>query len=91
MPDITDNTTSSRYEMPFDGHIAFVTYARQGEKVVLLHTEVPEALSGRGIGSALARSVLEDIRSRDLRVVPKCEFIAGYIERHPEFADLVAS
>jgi predicted GNAT family acetyltransferase len=58
--------------------------------VVLVHTEVPEALSGRGIGSAIARAVLDDARAHGRRVVPECKFIASYISRHPEYAGLVA-
>jgi predicted GNAT family acetyltransferase len=90
MPDVTDNTALGRYEMRMDGQTAFVEYRRRGDRITLVHTEVPEALSGRGIGSALARAVLEDIRRRGVHVVPECEFIAGYIERHPAYGDLVA-
>jgi predicted GNAT family acetyltransferase len=55
----------------------------------LTHTEVPQELSGRGIGSRLARGVLDDIRAAGLKVVAKCPFMAGYIGKHPEYADLV--
>jgi uncharacterized protein len=89
MTEVTDNAGLSRYEMAVDGVTAFVIYARQGDEITLVHTEVPQALGGRGIGSALATGVLEDIRSRGLRVVPECEFIAAFIQRHREFADLV--
>lgn len=90
MSEATDNPTHHRYEMPIDGTTAFVTYARHGHTITLIHTEVPAALEGRGVGSALARSVLDDIRRRGLHVVPECTFIAGYIARHPAYADLVA-
>ena len=89
MPEATDNAARHRYEMIVDGETAFVTYVHQGNRLVLKHTEVPKALAGRGIGSALASSVLEDIRRRGLLIVPECEFIAAFIERHPAFADLV--
>ena len=89
MPEVTDNAALSRYEMVVDGVTAFVTYARHGDRLTLVHTEVPQALGGRGIGSSLATTVLEGVRSRGLRVVPECEFIAAFIKRHPEFADLV--
>lgn len=90
MPDVTDNTARMRYEMNIDDQMAFVTYARDGGRITLLHTEVPAALSGRGIGSALARAVLDDIRHRGLRVIPRCEFMAAYIRRHPNDTDLLA-
>jgi predicted GNAT family acetyltransferase len=91
MTEVTDNAALSRYEMVVDGVTAFVTYTRQGERLTLVHTEVPKALGGRGIGSSLATGVLEHVRSRGLRIVPKCEFIAAFIKRHPEFADLVVA
>ena len=90
MTHATDNPTRNRYEMPIDGETAFVTYTSRGNQITLVHTEVPAALNGRGIGSKLARSVLEDIRRRGLSVIPECEFIAGFIQRNPEFADLLA-
>jgi uncharacterized protein len=91
MPEVTDNAALSRYEMVVDGMPAFVTYIRQGDRMTLAHTEVPKALGGRGIGSLLAAGVLEDIRSRGLRIVPECEFIAAQIKRRPEFADLIVA
>ena len=90
MAEAADNPARHRYEMAVDGKTAFVTYSRRARNIVLKHTEVPAALEGQGVGSALARSVLEDVRRRGLKVVPECEFIAAFIARHPEFADIVA-
>ena len=89
MPDVKDNSAQHRYEMAVDNGMAFVTYETAPDRVVLLHSEVPSTLSGRGVGSALARGVLDDIRRRGLRVVPRCEFMASFIERHAVYADLV--
>jgi predicted GNAT family acetyltransferase len=89
--EVTDNAALRRYEMVIDGVTAFVTYVRQGDRLTLVHTEVPKTLGGRGVGSSLATAVLEDIRSRGLRIVPECDFIAAFIKRHPEFADLVVA
>jgi predicted GNAT family acetyltransferase len=91
MTEVTDNAALSRYEMVVDGVTAFVTYTQQAGRLTLVHTEVPKALGGRGIGSSLATAVLEHVRSRGLRIVPECEFIAAFIQRHPEFADLVVA
>jgi predicted GNAT family acetyltransferase len=90
MSNATDNPARHRYEMEIDGETAFVTYARHGDRLTLIHTEVPKVLSGRGIGTKLARSVLEDVRRLGLRVVPECEFMAGFIQRNPAFTDLLA-
>ncbi len=89
MTELTDNTARSRYEMVVDGVTAYVTYARHGDRLTLVHTEVPKALGGRGVGSSLATAVLEDVRKRGLRVEVECEFLEAFIKRHPEFADLV--
>ncbi len=90
MAEAIDNPARHRYEMVIEDEIAFVTYAHQDGHLVLQHTEVPQAFAGRGIGSMLARSVLENVRRRGLVIVPACEFIAAFIERHPDFADVVA-
>jgi len=64
-------------------------YVRTGELVIFTHTEIDDAFEGQGVGSALAAAALDDARARGLRVVPQCPFIAGYIDRHPAYADLV--
>ena len=89
MPEVTDNAARRRYERVVDGVTAYVTYARHGDRLTLVHTEVPKALGGRGVGSALATAVLEDIRSRGLHVAVECEFLEAFIKRHPVYADLV--
>ncbi len=91
MTEAIDNAARNRYEMVVDGETAFVTYVRQGDHITLMHTEVPAALGGRGIGSALAKSVLDDIRQRGLKLTPECEFSAGFIKRHPAYAELLAT
>ena len=65
-------------------------YERREDVVVLTHTEVDPAAEGKGVGSALARAALDGARAAGLRVVPQCPFIATWIERHPDYADLVA-
>jgi hypothetical protein len=91
MADVKDNPAASRFEMASGGAVAFVEYERTGDgRVALLHTEVPEALSGRGVGSKLVRGVLEALRAERAKAVPCCGFVAAYIERHPEHRDLLA-
>jgi uncharacterized protein len=89
MTELTDNSERRRFEMVVDGVTAYVTYARHGDRLTLVHTEVPKALGGRGIGSSLATAVLEDVRKRGLRVAVECEFLEAFIKRHTEFADVV--
>jgi predicted GNAT family acetyltransferase len=83
----------SRYEVHVDGRLAgFAAYSLQADTIVFTHTEVDDDLEGQGIGSALARGALDDVRAAgERRVVPRCPFIAGWIDKHPEYADLVQS
>jgi len=90
MPNIVhDNAARHRFELDADGHVAFSNYKREGGTLTVLHTEVPAALNGRGIGSALVRGLLDIARAQGLTVKPLCPFVAGYIAKHPEYADLV--
>ena len=91
MPEVEDNPALSRFEMASGGAVAFVEYERSGGgRIALLHTEVPEALSGRGVGSKLVRGVLDALRAEGAKVVPRCEFVAAYVARNPEYRDMVA-
>jgi predicted GNAT family acetyltransferase len=87
--DVRDNPTLHRFELDTEAGPAVVTYRREGGVLKLIHTEVPKALGGQGVGSRLAKGVLELIRAKGDKIVPLCEFMRGYIGRHPEYADLV--
>jgi predicted GNAT family acetyltransferase len=88
---VADNPAEHRYEARVDGTLAGVAQYSLGEKeIVFTHTEVDDSFEGRGVGSSLARSALDDVRRRGgLAVVPQCEFIKGWIDQHPDYQDLV--
>ena len=87
---VTDNRDRSRFEIRVDGAPAgFSAYQLEDDRIVFTHTEVDDAFEGQGLGSTLASEALDAARDTGLGVVPKCPFIAGYIRRHPEYADLV--
>ena len=86
---VANNETAQRYEARVDGQLAVITYQQLGDRIVFMHTEVPEALEGHGIAGKMAQFALDDARARRLVVIPQCPFVAGYIRRHPEYADLV--
>ena len=90
MPRVKDNPALGRFEMGSGDGTAFVEYRRAGDRIVLVHTEVPESLSGQGVGSKLVRGVLDALRAEGAKVVPRCEFVAAYVARHPEYRDLLA-
>lgn len=85
------NEQENRFEIRLGTEIAELTYARQGEKVlVLFHTGVPPAWEGRGIGSRLVKAALDYARQNGYKIIPLCSFVAAYLRRHPEYQDLVA-
>jgi predicted GNAT family acetyltransferase len=88
---VRDDPQELRYEAIRDGRlVGIIRYRIEPGVVVLVHTEVDEAVEGTGVGSQLVRGALADLRARGLRVVPLCPFVAAYLRRHPEDADLVA-
>lgn len=88
---IVANPAAHRYEAWVDGALAgFAEYQLTDELVVFTHTEVDPAFEGHGIGSAIARGALDDVRADGRRsVLPVCPFIKGWIARHPDYADLL--
>lgn len=91
MAELTDNVAEARFEMPVEGQMAFVIYRRGTDGVISLnHAEVPRALEGKGVGSRLVRATLDHVRGEGLKVIPRCSFVRAFIQRNPEYADLVA-
>jgi predicted GNAT family acetyltransferase len=88
--DVRNDQAKSRYELETDGGLAIAVYERRDGALVFTHTEVPEALEGQGVGTRLVEGALADARAQGLKVVPLCEFVASYLERHPEDQDLLA-
>jgi hypothetical protein len=88
---VTRNDDQHRYEAFVDGELAgFSQYQLTDELVVFTHTEVDEQFEGRGVGSALARFALDDIRARgERRVLPLCPFVKDWIGHHRDYVDLV--
>ena len=91
MTDVTHNDAASRYELTEDGATAFASYVRDGDVLLFDHTVTPPELRGRGIASRVVKAALDDVRARDLRIVPACSFVADYVARHPEVGDLVVA
>ena len=87
--EVRNNEAAGRFEVERGGEVAFAESRLLASGILFPHTLVPEAMEGRGVGSALAREALGFARERGLKVMPVCTFIAGYIKRHPETHDLV--
>jgi len=89
--EVRDNAAESRFELEVGGHLAVAYYKLSPGIITFTHTEVPPALGGQGVGSRLIKGALEAVRARGLKVVAKCEFVAGYLGKHSkEFGDLIA-
>jgi predicted GNAT family acetyltransferase len=86
---VRNNTELHRFELDADGHMAVAYYRLSPGVITFTHTEVPNELSGRGIGSALARGALDIVRAQGLKVVAQCPFISAFMGKHPEFNDLL--
>lgn len=91
MAQVIRNDQSSRYEARDGDDVqGFADYRVSGDVVTMIHTEVDDRFQGQGVAGRLVRHALDDIRDRGLRVRPVCEYVAGYLNKHPEYADIVA-
>jgi predicted GNAT family acetyltransferase len=85
-PTVTDNTVEHRFELEEDGHLAELVYRVHGDRLVLVHTGVPDELGGRGLGGVLVRAALVRAAAEGLTVVPECPFARAWLEKHPDDA-----
>lgn len=93
MPDtssVTHDPANQRFEVQTAAGPGELTYRDRGSALEIMHTEVPEGAEGQGHAAALAVAALEYARSEGKQVIPSCAFVAGYIRRHPVYADLVS-
>jgi predicted GNAT family acetyltransferase len=89
--EVVDNPAEHRFEISLDGEAAgFTEYRPHGDALEFFHTVIGEAFEGKGLGSILIGSTLDAIRERGVKIVPTCTFVRGYIDKHPEYADLIA-
>lgn len=89
MPEVQHQPEAQRFVVLTPQGLALCSYRRDGDVLVLHHTEVPAALEGRGIAGALVAAALAWARSEGLRVRPVCSYVAAYMRRHPETQDLL--
>lgn len=86
---IANNEQKSQFEAHIDGSVAVAGYSLAPGRITFTHTRVPDELQGQGIAGKLAKAALEHARAEGLKVVPECSYMAAYIERHPEYQELV--
>ena len=92
--EVTRNDEQQRYEIRVDGELAGFTLFhpdRVDEDVLVFpHTEIDDRFAGQGLAKQLIAAALDDVRGRNLRIVPQCPFVRGFVEKNPGYADLVA-
>lgn len=89
MNPVTDNTARQRFELVEDGKLAFSEYRRQDDLLILPHVEADPALRGKGTAGRLMQGTMEIVRERKLKVRPVCGYAVAWLQRHPEFGDLL--
>ncbi|HEY0794582.1 MAG TPA: GNAT family N-acetyltransferase [Acidisarcina sp.] len=89
--EVEHNPGKHRFEVKVEGDVALLEYRIAGKTITMYHTEVPPAAGGQGIGGKLATAALEYARSQNLTVVPQCSFVADYIRKKPQYADLLTN
>ena len=88
--EVRNSPAHSRYEVRVDGALAgFTHYLTEDGALVFDHTLIKDAFAGQGLGSVLARGALDDVRAQGGRIVALCEYISGWLGKHPEYGDLV--
>jgi len=86
---VINNLQRQQFQIQLGGEIGFLEYRLQEGTIVLMHTEVPEQLGGRGLGTALAAAAFDHATKHQLKVKVYCPFVKKYLDRHPELAPLV--
>jgi predicted GNAT family acetyltransferase len=90
MTAVTNNASAQRYELDVDGQTVFALYRRTGTTVAIRHVEAPVALRGTGAASRLMQGIMDTARAEGLRITPLCSYAAFWLQRHPEYHDLLA-
>jgi uncharacterized protein len=90
-PAIIHNASKQRFEIDIDGQLSVLEYTFKNHRLFLTHTEVPQALETRGLGTELAHAALEYARQNELTVVAVCPFVPEYGGSHPEYQSFVTT
>jgi uncharacterized protein len=89
MADVVNNEAHQRFELTVEGHLAATYYKLSDGVITFVHTDVPAELGGKGVGSALVKGALDQVRAGGLKVIAQCPFVKAFIDKHTEYADLL--
>src|SRR6266436_1034858 len=88
--EVVHNVPQERFELLIEGELCLLNYRRTAGKLVIYHTEVPQPFEGRGLAERMTRAALDFARSEILQVEPRCSYAAYFMQKHPEYDDLLA-
>ncbi|MCD0490658.1 N-acetyltransferase [Pedobacter sp. MC2016-14] len=88
---VVNNVQAHNFELTVNGKKSFIDYKQKGNKVYLIHTEVPKEQEGQGIAAALVAKTFQYIEENGLKIVPLCTYVAHYLKRHPEWNKIVTA
>lgn len=86
--EVTHNPAENRFEAWIAGQLAKLDYMENGDTIVMTHVGVPYEFRGHGVAGAITKAGLEYARSKSLRVIPMCSYVAAYIRRNPQYVEL---
>lgn len=86
--EVTQNPAENRFEAWIDGQLAKLDYMEEGETIVMTHVGVPYEFRGCGVAGKITQIGLEYAKAKSLRVIPMCSYVAAYIRRNPQYAEL---
>jgi uncharacterized protein len=86
---VKQNVEKHRFELEVEDHLAATYYKLSDNVITFVHTEVPPELGGKGVGSRLVKGALDQVRAQGLKVIPQCPFVKAWIDKHPDYADLL--
>jgi uncharacterized protein len=89
-PEVVHNTAVGRFELHIGGVLCVLDYRRTSDRLVVYHTEVPPPFQGRGFAARMTRAALDFARFQNLKVEPRCPYTAVFMQKHPEYSDLLA-
>jgi len=86
--EVVNNPAENRFEVWVEGHLAKLDYREDGDTIVMTHVGVPVEFRGHGVAAVITKAGLEYAKAKSLRVIPMCSYVAAYIRRNPEYAEL---
>ncbi|MBQ0151995.1 MAG: N-acetyltransferase [Chryseobacterium sp.] len=86
---LVKNEDPKRFELSYNGHLAFIDYKESNTHISLIHTEAAAELAGTGAAAAVVEKTLMYIEESGKSLLPYCPYVFAFIKKHPEWKRLV--